>query len=245
MHTATRTLEIPRDRLTDTLGRGLYVALVVVMTGIVLLGFWPFYSALFTGGADAHPIIYFHAAVFSGWMALLLTQVILVFRRRTRLHQRMGKAGIYYGVLVLLVGLAATIAAPVQHVEAGRWTLDRAAGFLILPIGDMLLFGGFFAAGIAFRRKKDLHKRLMVLATIALLFAPAARLGGETGPLAILTIWLTPLALAIGHDAVTRRRFERVYAVGLVVLLVAFARLALRESESWLVIGRWILKHWV
>ncbi len=51
----------------------------------------------------------------------------------------------------------------------------HAAGFLVLPIGDMILFGGFFAAGIAGRRRRELHTRLMLLATVALLFAPTNR----------------------------------------------------------------------
>lgn len=219
--------------------RGFSVALVLVMTGVVLAGFWPFYARLLTGGTGAHWVIYLHAAVFSGWMLLLLTQVTLVYRRQVSAHRRLGRLGIYYGLVVLLLGLVATFVAPVVHVQAGRWTLDEAAGFLILPLGDMLLFAGFFGAGIAYRRQKVLHSRLMLLATIALLFAPAARMASR--PIPILAVWLFPLALAMGYDVVTRRRIERVYIAGLAVLLVAFARLALVESEVWLRIGRHVL----
>jgi hypothetical protein len=227
------------------LARGVYIGLVVVMTGIVLLGFWPFYSALFSGGTGGHWIVQLHAAVFSGWMLLLFTQVVLVFRRRTDMHQRVGRMGIYYGVLVLVMGLLITFAAPVQHVTGGRSTVDEAAGFLILPLGDMLLFGGFFAAGAAYRHRKELHKRLMLMATIALLFAPAARIGGDVGPLMVLAIWLLPLGLALAHDALLRRRIERVYLLGTAVLLVASARINLMESETWLVIGRRLLAPWL
>jgi hypothetical protein len=225
--------------------RGFYTALVVVMTGIVLLGFWPFWAGLFTGGTGAHWIIYVHAAVFSGWMVLLFVQVILVARRRVAVHQRLGRAGIYYGFLVLFLGLIITFAAPAMNVASGRSTLDEAAGFLILPLGDMLLFGAFFGAGVAYRRRKELHKRLMLLATIALLFAPAARAGADTGMLAVLGIWLLPLALAMAWDAYTRRRVEPVYIVGSVVFLAAFARIGLMESELWLPIGRWLLSPFI
>lgn len=219
--------------------RGFFVALVLAMTGVVLAGFWPFYAGLVSGGRGAHGLIYLHAAVFSGWMVLLFTQVVLIARRRVAAHQRLGRLGIYYGLLVLLMGLVVTFAAPVLSVRQGARTIDEAAGFLILPLGDMLLFAGFFGAGIAYRRTRVLHSRLMLLATIALLFAPAARLG--RGLIEILLIWLFPLALAIGYDVVTRRRVERVYLVGLAVLLVAFARIALVESEAWLVVGRRIM----
>lgn len=215
------------------------------MTVIVLRGFWPFYSALPRGGTGAHWIIYLHAAVFSGWMALLFIQVVLVVRRRVGLHQRLGRAGLYYGLLVLVLGLAVTIVAPARSVASGRSTLDEAAGFLILPIGDMVLFAAFFGAGMAFRRRKELHKRLMLLATTALLFAPAARIPAGDSPWLILPIWLLPLGLALGHDALSERRVAPVYLVGLAVLLAAFSRIFLVESEIWLVVGRWLLTPFV
>lgn len=242
---ASPALAANRSGAGSLAARGIYVVTVLVMTAIVLLGFWPFYAALPRGGSGAHWVIYMHAAVFSGWMLLLLTQVVLVFRRRVGTHRQLGRWGVYYGVLVLVMGLVITIAAPVQNVLAGRSTLDEAAGFLILPLGDMLLFGGFFAAGIGYRRKKELHKRLMVLASIALLFAPAARIGGEIGPLAILLIWFLPLALVVAHDVITRHRIAPVYLAGTTILLVAFARLSLMDAQPWLVVGRRLLAPWL
>jgi hypothetical protein len=225
--------------------RGLYVAIVIVMTAIVLAGFWPFYAAIPSGGSGAHWVLYLHAAVFSGWMVLLFTQVVLVHHRKIRVHQGLGQLAIYYGLLVLLLGLVVTFTEPARHVMTGVATLDEAAGFLLLPLVDMLLFAGFFGAGIVFRRRKELHKRLMVLATVALLFAPAARLGAETGHVAVLAVWLLPLGMAIVHDAVTRRRLEPVYVVGAVVFLVAYGRVEMMASETWLVIGRPLLTQFL
>jgi hypothetical protein len=222
-------------------GRAFNLGLVAVMMAIVLAGFWPYFSALPTG-TGAPWIIHVHAAVFSGWMLLYLAQVALVYRRQVRMHQALGRFGIYYGVLVLLFGLVVTFAAPVLNVQAGRMTLDEAAGFLVLPIGDMILFGGFFWAGIRWRRRRELHTRLMLLATVALLFAPAARFGAPYGiPVAIL-VWFLPVFLAMIHDGVKRRRLDRTYVIGLAILLVAVTRVALMESELWLPTGRAIIQ---
>lgn len=221
--------------------RAFHLGLVMLMAVIVGAGFWPYYAALPTGGTDAPWVIHVHAAVFSGWILLLLTQVTLVYRRRVRTHQRVGIVGAWFGLIVLLLGLVVTVVAPVLSVTEGRATLDEAAGFLILPIGDMMLFAGFFAAGIAYRRRKELHKRLMILASVALIFPAAARFAFEAGFGAVLALWLAPLLLAIGHDALVLRRVERVYVVGLALMLVAFTRVMLMESEAWLVIGRRIL----
>lgn len=221
--------------------RGFLVALVALMIVIVLGGFWPFYAALAGGAASAHWIIYLHAAVFSGWMILLLAQAILVFGRRVLLHRALGRFGIAYGTLVLVLGLVVAFAAPAMNVLAGRSTLDEAAAFLILPFVDMLLFAGFFAAAIVSRMRKELHKRLILLATIALVFPAAARLAGEAGMAAVLFAWLLPLGLAMGYDLATRRSIAPVYFIGLAVFLLAFARIGLMESEAWLAIGRGIL----
>lgn len=240
-HVAVPARRAESQGVRSLAARGLYVGVVLVMTATVLLGFWPFYAGLVAGGSRAHWVIYVHGALASGWMLLLLTQVVLVFRRRVRVHQKLGKVGIYYAVLVLAAGVAVTLVAPAVSVVEGRATLDEAAGFLILPIGDLLLFAGFFGAGIAYRRNRELHKRLMLLAALAFVFPAAARLGGASGPFVVLLIWLFPLFLAMGHDLVTRARVAPVYFLGLAVLLAAFARVMLMESEVWLVVGRRIL----
>jgi len=242
---------IPRaGKAADSLGgsvfaRSKYVGLAVVMSAIVLLGFWPYYSGLTGGGTGTHWLIHLHALVFSAWMVLLLVQVVLAFRRQLGLHQRLGRAGIVMGLLVLGMGLVVSFAAPVQQVLTGRATPDEAAAFLILPLGDMLFFTGFFAAGIAQRRNPELHKRLMLLATMALLFAPAARAGSPYGLLGVLVLCFLPLVLAMAHDALMHRPVSKAYLLGAAVFTVSVSRIAVMDSEPWLVIGRRLLSPWL
>lgn len=228
----------PRPRAT----RGFHVAMAVLMTGIVIVGFWPtYFGQVLSGTLDKPWIIHVHGLVFLGWMALLLTQVTLVFRGRRDLHRRLGRVGIGYGALVLGLGLVITVAAPVMRVVAGDWTPDRAASFLILPLGDMVLFATLFGAAIGYRRRPEVHKRLMVLATVALLFAPAARIAGASGPAVLLPIWLAPVAIAMAHDVWSRRRVHGAYIAGTVFLLVGFLRVLVRDSPEWLRVGHAIL----
>lgn len=220
---------------------GFHFGLAVLMSIVVLLGFRPYYAGLLTGTLDAHPIIHVHAAVFTGWLVLLLVQAWLVHSRRVGVHQRLGKAGMYYGFALLLFGAFIAFAVPALNVTSGAMTLDEAAGFLVLPIGDMLLFGGFFAAGMRARRDREAHRRLMILAAVALVFPGAARFAFDAGPLAILGLWLLPLFAAMAHDVYVRGRVHRLYWIGLAVLLAGFSRVALMEAEPWLVIGRRVI----
>jgi len=221
-----------------------YVYMAVLMTAIVLGGFWPsYYGPLLRGAASRPWVLHVHGAIFMGWMVLLMTQVALVVTGRTAAHRKLGRFGIGYGVLVFVMGLVVSFAAPLLHLAAGEWPMDQAAGFLIIPLGDMVLFGGFFGAAIVYRRKPEIHKRLIVLATVALLFAAIGRLSFVLGrgPIALLA-WLSPLLVAMGYDGVVSRRVHRTYVIGLVLLLIGFTRVLFTESEWWLRIGRALLR---
>ncbi|MDQ3171359.1 MAG: hypothetical protein M3Q55_14585 [Acidobacteriota bacterium] len=219
------------------LARAFYIAEVALMSVLVLAGFWPFYADLPSGAVARHPVMYVHGAVFTGWLFLLFAQVILIYRRKVKVHQRLGRYVAAYALLVLLLGTAVTIIAPVEHVKAGRWTLDAAAGFLVLPIGDLLLFGGLFTAGMISRRVPMEHKRWMLLASNALIFPGVARLT-EPAVAAMLALWFLPVILAMVFDRATIGRVHRVYWIGAAAMLIAFTRVALIESEAWLRIGR-------
>jgi hypothetical protein len=171
---------------------------------------------------------------------LLFLQVGLAASGRIGAHRRVGTFGIWYGAVVLIMGVIATFAAPVIHVQAREWTVDQAAGFLILPIGDMILFGGFFGAAVKYRNKPELHKRLIVAATVALAFAAVARMNFSL-PL-FVAIWMIPMAALAAFDFRSTGAIHRVTTICSAVMIIAFLRILLIESEPWLVVGRAMLR---
>ncbi|MEX0692424.1 MAG: hypothetical protein WD043_11335 [Gemmatimonadales bacterium] len=225
--------------------RRFYVVLTLMLIAMVVYGFWPSYFGPLLGGGVTRPwIIHVHGAVFSGWMLLLLAQVSLVATKRVHMHRRLGKVGVAYGALVLVLGLIVSFAAPVLHVRTGEWTMDRAAGFMLLPLVDMVLFAGFFGAAIAYRRRSEIHKRLILAATVALAFAAVARMSFES-PVVFLLVWLSPLFAAMAFDVLTRRRVHPVHFISVAVLAGAFVRIFFMESEGWLKVGRGLLAPFV
>lgn len=226
--------------------RRFYLAITLVLIAIVVRGFWPTYFGPLLGGVvTRHWIIHLHGAIFSGWMVLLLlAQVSLVAMGRVGVHRRVGNVGIAYGALVLGIGPVVSFVAPVLHVRAGEWTLDRAAGFMLLPLVDMVLFAGFFGAAIAYRRRPEIHKRLILAATVALAFAAVARISFES-PVVFLLVWLSPLFAAMTFDVFTRGRVHPVYFISVAVLTAAFIRIFFVQSQAWLQIGRALLVPFV
>ena len=181
-----------------------------------------------------------HGAIFTGWMALLFLQVGLAATGRVNTHRRVGRFGIWYGAAVFTMGVIATFAAPVIHVHAGEWTIDQAAGFLILPIGDMILFGSFFGAAVKLRNKPEIHKRLIVAATVALAFAAVARM--NFAPPIFFLIWMAPMAALAAFDFRSTGRVHRVTMICIAVMVIFFPRVLLIENEVWLGIGRALLR---
>src|SRR6185436_10422487 len=135
------------DRTSRRTKRKFYIVLAVLMTILIGWGFWPsYYGPLIRGAAQTPTILHIHGMIFAGWMALLIVQVTLAANGRIRAHRALGKIGIGYGILVLLMGLLVSFVSPVMHVHRGDWTIDDAAEFSLIPLVDMALFGAFFAA---------------------------------------------------------------------------------------------------
>lgn len=217
--------------------RRLYVGVSLLAVGIALLGFWPTYFGPLLAGTVAKPaVIHFHAAVYVGWLALFVTQAALAATGRTAAHVRLGRLAIGYGVLVIGAGLAAAFGMFALRVRAGEIVL--AQNQLLGPLFDMLVFAPLFAAAVYYRRRPELHKRLMVVATTALLIAAVGRmpfLGVPRNLVLVQLVWMAPILVAMAHDSLRRRRVHPVYVLGLVVLALEspVVRSVARDTQAW------------
>jgi hypothetical protein len=97
--------------------------------------------------------------------------------------------------------------------------------FLTIPLGDMLIFGILVSAAIYFRRKPDTHKRLMLLAFIALLPAAVARwpigfieTGGPLVFYSLADLFIVPCLI---YDIVTRGRPHRATVLGGALIVIS------------------------
>ena len=217
-----------------------YVGMSLLIVAIVLAGFGPSFFNMATG-APRPWFFHLHGAVFLGWLALLVCQAVLGARGKIALHRRVGSFGVAYGALLWIVGLVMTFYSTALHLRAGEWDMDRAAAFLTIPLGDMVLFGGFFAAAIAYRRKPEIHKRLILLACVAVMFAGAFRLRYIVGVPVQIAVWYSPVIAGMLYDRLRLGRVHRVYWIGAAIMAVALARLPFGETEVWRRIGSALL----
>lgn len=233
----------------STAPRRAYVAVGLLVATIAFVGFWASYFGplLSAGTVDKPAILHFHAGVYVGWLLIFVTQTVLAATGRIAAHKKLGTFAIGYGVLVVAAGLLAAFGMFVLRVQAG--SAAEAQGRLLGPLVDMSAFAPLFAAAIYYRRKPELHKRFMVVATTYLLVAAVGRMPflGEPRNLYVLhLIWVAPILLAMANDLWRERRVHPIYAGGLVLLVATgpALRAVVRGSETWGSFSGW-LAAWV
>lgn len=231
-----------------------YVGMAVTCAVIAFLGFTPTYWApLAAGSIDEAPIVHLHAVLFSAWSLFFILQATLIANGRFAHHRAFGLAGISLATAMLLVGLATAIHSMSVQIEAGMG--ERARGFLIVPVTTILFFAAVMAVAIANRRRPEVHKRLIVLASVAILMAAVARLLrlalGKAGLLtglppiefSALPAFATDLLIvaAIIHDWRTRGRPHPVYLVGGGLwLAIQFGRIPISKTPQWHAVADWL-----
>ncbi len=213
--------------------RRFYVALTLFTALLVFVGFWPsFFGALLTGTVDRPVVIHVHAAIYVGWLALFVAQAAFAATGRVAAHMKLGKIGIGYGVLVIVMGLVVSFSMFAIRVRAGQ--LEEAQLSLLAPLVDMAVFTPFFLAAVIYRRKPELHKRFMIVATTSLLIAAVGRMAFLGSVWAILIVWNSPILLAMSYDYLKRRIVHPIYLTGITVLVVELIwRRGARSSETW------------
>jgi hypothetical protein len=140
---------------------------------------------------------------------------------------------------VVVVGIATAIDGARRGVSPGPPPLV----FLAIPIGVVLVYGLFVGAAVLLRRRSDWHKRLMLLASIAVLTPAIARLPIEAvhaGGIVLFFALTDLLAVACSAwDAARNRRLHPAFGWGTLFLVAAqVAMLAFAGSALWMGIAK-------
>ena len=246
---STLTIEKQSAALTGRRRERLfYTGMAVAFLFIVFAGFArTYYLRPYFATPQLTPLLHLHGLLFTSWIVLLLAQTVLVAAKRTAVHRRRGLAGAALAVLMILIGTTtAVVRAKLVEVPVGS---PSPLAFLTIPLGDMLVFALLIGAGFYYRRRLDVHKRLMLLATIAILPAAVARLPldfiQQFGPLAFFGLPDLFILVILLYDLLTRGRPHRATVWGGLLLVVSHPlRLFVGNTQAWLSFATW-LTDWV
>ena len=236
--------EVVRHDKSKRRERLFYTGMTVAFLITVFAGFSrTYFLRSYFQGRPLGPLLQLHGIVFSSWLALFLIQTSLVAANRTRIHRRLGIAGAVIATLMVIVGTTtAIVRAKIIDVPPGS---PSPLVFLTIPLGDMLVFAILVGAAFYFRRRPDVHKRLMLLATIGILPAAVARLPFDfilqNGPPAFFglsDLFIIPLLV---YDFISRGRPHRATLLGgALIVLSQPLRLIIGNTHAWLAFASWI-----
>lgn len=229
-----------------TLSRGsdrrLYTVAALVALVVVFAGFAQTYFMKGLFGTPVLPgLLHLHGALMTLWFVLFLTQVRLVAARRVDLHRRLGIAGAVLAASILVVGVTTAI----NGARLGHSPGPPPLVFLVVPLGDMLVFGTLVATALYFRHRRDIHRRLMLLACVGILTAAIARIplafvhsGGVL--VAFLLMSLGVIACVI-FDSVKNRRLHPAFGWGALCVIASWPlRLLLAGTPAWNHFATWL-----
>jgi hypothetical protein len=143
---------------------------------VIFAGFAHTYYLKFLFGTRALPLLlHLHGLIFTLWFALFFIQVRLVARHRVDLQRHLGIIGAVLAPLAAGVAIAVSFHAGRRSYLANPNSLTMNLRPLALDFGSSLTFVFLVAVGLYFRRRGDIHKRVMVLASCALLLPAVGR----------------------------------------------------------------------
>jgi hypothetical protein len=215
-----------------------------MMAAIFLLVLWGFAPSFFLRGLLTPPATYIdrpdwmswafiaHGLLATGWLLMFAIQTVLIGRKQLRLHKAIGQSayflyfanvatGVFVGFLGARYGFHAV---PFDSIT-----------FAAVPWLVILAFAILGLAGLKERRDPQRHKRLMLLATIALADAGIARVTFFHG---LLPQWMSATALflipLVVWDLATLRRLHRTTILGgSVVAAAVLLAIPIGMGEPW------------
>jgi hypothetical protein len=209
----------------------LYLGTAAAAALIVVAGFARSYYLKGLFGAPALPLLlHVHGAVMTLWYVLFLAQVGLVAAHRTDLHRMLGVATAAVAFLLVIVG-STTAVHFITRFGPATAEAHEAAAIAGFDAVLLMVFAALVGTALAYRRRGDVHKRLMTLASLSLLGPPLARLiSDESSVIVADCLVLVPVVI----DTVRHRRLHPAFGWGgLLVVACTCTALALVPTASW------------
>jgi len=225
------------------LDRWIFLPAAVVIAGVVVFGFGHtyFFRPFLAPADNLTLLVHVHGALMTAWITLFVTQCALVTAGRTDLHRRLGVVGAVLVALILIVGVPTTI---VAARLGGHHVPGPPLPALVIVLAGLFQFVILATLGILLRRRSDVHKRLMLLATTPMTLAAVFRLPFDFLD-SFFRIYAANDALIlviIAWDSIRHRRLHAAFLWGS-VFVVCFQRLSfwISDTNTWLRIANELL----
>jgi len=195
-----------------------YFLMSLLVAAIVIAGFSRTVNVNLFHPALPRPfLLWIHGAAFSGWVAFYIFQSALVRTHNVKWHRFFGWFGA--GLAALMVPLGFTIAIIMGRFDAVQLHQPDPA-FLSIPFFDMVAFAVLVSLAISWRKKPELHRRLLFIATCVLLDAAFGRFDFIFNNNLFYVCLDLVILLGVARDLLVNRHVHAVYRYALPMLIV-------------------------
>ncbi len=250
----------PTARLSQAeVERKFYLLAGCLLLVFVALGFKRFYLH---GQSAAHgpvtkqiaPLVFVHGIGMSAWILFFIVQSSLIVKGNRKLHMSLGAGGAILAVFLVIAGLLTAIGS-VHYNPHGFRDLGGAHHFLIIPVTDIVGFGVLAGIGLRNRRRPEIHRPMMCLATLFVMTAALFRIGFIRGPVigamhassfVVFAPWIPMLTLGVllvsGKWLMTRS-WDRYFALGWTgIACVCALQAFMANTAAWDHIAAWVTR---
>ena len=151
-----------------------------------------------------------HGAAFTAWVVLMVVQPSLIALKNRKLHRKLGYAGAAIAAAIVVLGNLAAIAA----MDGGFIGFGDPHAFYAIPFFDINSFAVVVALAVLWRNRAETHKRLMLLANVAILSAAVARIPMASlqagAPFTFILLPCLIIVAGVVHDKRSRGRVHPV-----------------------------------
>jgi hypothetical protein len=201
-------------RTAVRIDRHFYTWFAVCAFLIIFAGFFHTYYLRFVFETKGLPLLlHLHGFLFTAWFVLFFVQVRLVARHRVDLHRKLGIVGAFLAPLCTCVAIGVTFHAARRSIVAHPTLLPMQARAFTMDLGTSLMFLLLVAIALYFRRRPEIHKRVMVLACCSILLPAIGRIPFLFGNVfetvgfwGLVAITEVPPLACILYDTIKHRR---------------------------------------
>jgi hypothetical protein len=223
-----------------------YSTTAVLILAIMFIGFQEFFiSGHGHGGriidAKILPTVVVHGVAVTAWYVLFLVQALLIAGKNRRLHMKLGWVSALLVPLIAVSGIMVAIrsaqGAPATFAFFG---MPYRSQFTLIMLTEIVFFTLCLVAGMYYRKRSEVHRGMMLTASLSLLLGATARMpwlsglfGGDTptgffGPVFALGAGLVLVS------SLLRRKFDRPLAAGYSAIVVTYLLAAfIGTTNAW------------
>lgn len=188
------------------------------------------------------PLVLVHGVAMTAWVMLFLIQSLLIPTRNRRLHMKLGWGAIAVASVVAISGFMVAVQSVRPVPDLPFWGMAYRQ-FLLVMLAEVMLFTLFVLAGGLSRKRPEIHRAMMLLASLSILAGATVRMPilfsifGEVGWMGIFGPSFILGAVFLLVRSLLNRAFDRWFAAGFAAMIVVYVtatKFAVSDAWSWL-----------